>query len=106
MVGPSPNSIVARHMEHGHQHTHDITIKMHGIILTAAFSILVPFGIILIRSGIRQSFRFHWIVQLMTTLLAIPAMVVMVVRSWSNIIVSYLLFSTTGIVPIYANHGK
>jgi hypothetical protein len=91
MVGTLLHSQVARHVENGHQHTHDAIIKMHGIMLTVLFSVFIPAGIIMIRSGVRQSFKFHWIVQVIVTLVAISAMAVMIARSWSSIMVSHLV---------------
>lgn len=91
MAGTLLPSRIARYAEHGHEHTHDATIKMHGIMLTALFSVFIPAGIFMIRSGVRQSFKLHWIVQVMVTLVAISAMAMMIARSWSSIMVSRLV---------------
>ena len=86
--GDAPLSKEGAATSSGHNHTHGFLIKAHGTLLTLTFSVMFPLGTILIRAGLKKGFLLHWSVQLGSTLTAIAAMLLMLIRSWKYIIVS------------------
>jgi hypothetical protein len=46
-------------------------IHVHGIAMCIAFLLLFPAGVFAMRSGSRQSFKYHWIIQVAASLSAI-----------------------------------
>nr|AFT91396.1 hypothetical protein [Aspergillus rugulosus] len=43
-------------------------VHIHGFLMSAAFLILYPAGIVAMRSGSSKSFKYHWIIQLLVSL--------------------------------------
>lgn len=76
---------VQRTKRHGQDHNHGIRTKVHGAILFLTFSVFLPLGVFLIRSGTGNGFVLHWVIQLGAMIASIGAIMIMLVRSWSSI---------------------
>ncbi|UNI18533.1 hypothetical protein JDV02_004797 [Purpureocillium takamizusanense] len=42
---------------------HVIVMRIHGVLMMVAFLLLLPLGVLAIRSGSPRSFKYHWIIQ-------------------------------------------
>ncbi|KAL1967554.1 hypothetical protein VTN77DRAFT_3069 [Rasamsonia byssochlamydoides] len=56
-------------------------VQLHGIIMTISFMGLFGAGGVLIRLPLMQSFKYHWIVQLTASILAVGSALYMLLRS-------------------------
>ncbi|KAI9754132.1 MAG: hypothetical protein M4579_004854 [Chaenotheca gracillima] len=45
--------------------------RLHGLLLSTAFLLLFPLGVVAIRSASTKSFKYHWVIQLTATVLAL-----------------------------------
>ena len=48
---------------------HNPTLHIHGVSMVLAFLVLFPAGVIAIRSGSPKSFKYHWVIQLVASVL-------------------------------------
>lgn len=78
-------------------HTHGFLIKAHGTILTLTFSFIFPLGVIFMRSGSKKAFFLHWVIQLCSMVASMIAMLFMIIKSWSYIIVRTQCISIHGL---------
>jgi hypothetical protein len=79
----------AKHHGDSVEHIHGLAVKAHGTLLTLAFSFLYPVGVALIRGGFQRGFLLHWATQAGATTASLGGMIIMIVKSWERLIVSF-----------------
>lgn len=67
--------------DHGKQEAWPSAVQLHGIIMTISFMGLFGAGGVIIRLPLGQSFRYHWIVQLTASILAVGSALYMLLRA-------------------------
>jgi hypothetical protein len=87
-------------------HTHGFIIKAHGTILTLTFSFIFPLGVIFMRSGSKKAFFLHWVIQLCSMVASMIAMLFMIIKSWSYIVVRIHRLPIYGLDLMSRQSGK
>lgn len=56
-------------------------VRMHGFLMSAAFLLLYPAGIVAMRSGSPKSFQYHWIIQFVASIFALVGVSIGLIRA-------------------------
>ncbi|KAL4808221.1 hypothetical protein BDV18DRAFT_158330 [Aspergillus unguis] len=59
----------------------DTVVRMHGFLMSAAFLLLYPAGIVAMRSGTSKSFQYHWIIQLIASIFVLVGAAIGLLRA-------------------------
>ncbi|KAL4733823.1 hypothetical protein BDV11DRAFT_209915 [Aspergillus similis] len=78
-------------------------VNIHGFLMSAAFLILYPAGIVAMRSGSSKSFKYHWIIQLFASLFVLIGGAIGLIRAHK--IDSFHHFIGLTVRRQWASHG-
>ncbi|KAL2842865.1 hypothetical protein BJX68DRAFT_159211 [Aspergillus pseudodeflectus] len=59
----------------------DSLVHVHGWVMGAAFLLVFPVGVIAMRSGISKSFQYHWILQILASILLLIGVAIGLIRA-------------------------
>lgn len=57
--------------------------KYHGISMITSFTIIIPFAVIYLRSGMPKAFTVHWTIQFVATLIVFSSATFAIIESWN-----------------------